>query len=250
MIVVDTHVHLYPGQSGETLLAAAWRNLGMLGAPDAARVIVITDRSDCEAFARLRGGDGVPAGWGMEVVDGARALRVRHPDGGALWVVRGCQVATAERLEVLGVGVTVPVSDGVSAAEAIAAVVAADGVPVLPWAVGKWLGARGRQIGALMACTRQDGVMLADSALRAYGWPVPGVLRRAARVAAGTDPLPLPGEETRVGRYATRLDAAFDVAAPCGSVLKALRDGAVSCRPVGRRLALPALLRRMVALRT
>jgi hypothetical protein len=236
MIVIDTHVHLQAGQSAGTLLTAAAANLGALAPAGATRAIVLVERVGSDVFTPLARGP-LPAEVRLVTVESSgKALCVRTRGGDDLWVLPGRQVVTAERLEVLLLGMASPLGDGVSAAEAITAAGRLGAVPVLPWAVGKWLGARGSLVASLMHRFADAGLLLADSALRPYGWPEPRVMRTAARLLAGTDPLPLAGDSERAGRYAVLLDAALDDSDPHGSLLAALRDSAVPCRRVGRRL--------------
>jgi len=60
--------------------------------------------------------------------------------------------------------------------------------------------------------------------------------RRGFKVLAGSDPLPLAGEERRIGRYGVRVRAEFDPEAPAESVRRMLFYGNVFLETAGARL--------------
>jgi hypothetical protein len=248
MIVVDTHLHLYPCYDLGRAFAELSANLARGGGENARRVGCLAERRDCRAFSDLRAGRRVPPPpW--RAVPAAEPCAVRLEDGAerSVLLVAGRQIATAERIEVLGLGLVEPVPDGLPAAESVARVRAAAGVPVLAWAPGKWFFGRGRIVRSLIDDLGPGVALVGDSSLRPTVWPEPRLMKRARRrglaVAAGSDPLPFAGEESVMGRYATVIDAGLDDTRPAGTLLAMLAAG--RGRTVGRRQGPLAVLRRL-----
>lgn len=250
--LADLHVHIHPVHDPDRLFDAAARRLA--GADPV--VLALTESARCHAFDDLAAGRLRLKRWRAEpVADDPGALRLM-PAGApgaaaSLWLVRGRQIITRERLEVLALACEPALADGVELDTALRAIRTAGGLPVLPWSPGKWLGARGaRALEAVAAVTAPGELAAGDTALRARGWPEPRLFQvaraRGLRVLCGSDPLPLPGEEEAAGRYATRVDGGFDPAAPARSMAAALRDPARSATPAGRRDPLPAMAVRWV----
>jgi hypothetical protein len=117
------------------------------------------------------------------------------------------------------------------------------------WSPGKWTGARGRLVEALVEETPPGGLLLADTALRPRGWPEPRLMRRARAkgfgVLAGSDPLPFPGEERRIGCYATCWEGSFDPERPAASVRAALDTPSPALHARGTRLGVAAVAWRL-----
>jgi hypothetical protein len=133
----------------------------------------------------------------------------RRSTGETLVAVRGQQLITCEGLEVLGAGYSGNVPSGATLARTIGLITSLDGWAIVAWGVGKWLGRRGRIVSDMIAAEVRPNVMLADNAGRPVWWSrVPEfelAAEKGMRVLAGTDPLPLKGQEERVGSYGVAL---------------------------------------------
>jgi hypothetical protein len=215
-IIADTHVHVYPEHSAGRLISGAARRLRALaataGAAEAVPALCLTEGAGARVYETWARGE-LPTGWteAGRSDDGA-ALRLQGPGDLSIWMVAGRQIVTRERLEILALGLIEPPPDGGAAVDVVAAVLAAGAAAVLPWGAGKWMFRRAAVVTALLKEFPPTALALGDSALRPRGLPAPAPLRAAAAeerpVLAGTDPLPMPGEEDRCGAYATLLSAA------------------------------------------
>jgi hypothetical protein len=250
-LVADAHVHIYPVHDPSAVFRFATSNLGGLAAgagADATRALFLTERSDCRAFAELSSGRMRPAGCHVQATSDPLTLRVECAQG-ALYLIAGRQMATRERLEVLALGLAEPLPDGLSLLETIAAAQSAGALAVIPWSPGKWLFGRGRALARLVDSADPGRLLLADSSLRPRGTPEPGLFARARargmRVIAGSDPLPLPGEERVVGSYAVVCQGLFDAERPAFSARSLLCDAPVRA---GNRRSLPSVLYRLARL--
>jgi len=114
-----------------------------------------------------------------------------------------------ERLEVLALNSRLLVDDRTrSLADLIQMIRDTGGIPVLPWGVGKWTGARARVIEAILA--RDGRIVVADNGNRWRGSAPPFLIRSAATagnpVMAGSDALPLSSQAKRAGCAGIRME--------------------------------------------
>jgi hypothetical protein len=262
MLLVDGHVHIYDCfdvagvfDAAAANFAAAARSLGCERSYDAVLCLVEGSQErflDGVRTGRLgrvrRGSHGY---WEIETTGEAETL-VARCGSMRLIVVAGRQLVTRERLEVLALGTTAALHDAEPIEATLAAVRDSGAAAVLPWGVGKWLGGRGAVVARIVADPSWRDVALGDNGNRLELGPEPPQLaaaRRAGRaVLPGSDPLPLPGEEARVGGYGFAVDVALDSLRPAAALLTVLKSGAAIV-PFGRRTALPRFISRQLALR-
>ena len=133
----------------------------------------------------------------------------------SIYIVAGRQIVTAEGLELLALGTDQLFEDGLPASSALTAVRASGALPVFPWAVGKWLGKRGKILSDLLSRelrsneSATDGssadLYLGDNSGRPIFWHNPSHFKQARaldmHVLPGTDPLPFADEAKRVGSF-------------------------------------------------
>jgi hypothetical protein len=220
-VAIDGHVHLYGREPAALLrvLEQAERNIA-------------AHAPDCELGALMLAES---AGWD------AFGLLCAQPEGGvisptgednSLWaqwgerrllIVAGRQIVSAEKIEVLALGLAAQVADGRPLAELLVELSDHPCLTVLPWGVGKWLGARGDLVREALA--RNPGVLLGDNAGRPEFWKAALLDRaRASRaVLAGADPLPLAGAAGRIGAFGSVLALRLSLDRPAASLIAALR---------------------------
>ena len=163
----DCHVHFYEIYSPEVFLESAKKNLGSDG------ILYFTHRYGIEPdwekiYPKIE-----------TISDGVKRIE-------GITFVCGYQIVTSEKIEILNLASNTVIPDGLSATEALTKV---DGIPVLPWSPGKWLGKRGEIIKSLDA---YGGKILYKDFLVDF--------ERFKGILPGTDPLPRKGEERLVGR--------------------------------------------------
>lgn len=262
MVLADGHVHIYDSFEPAAVFDAAAENFAA-----AARVLQCAHGYDAvlclvesrhERFldevrtgAQGRTWHGRHGDWELEESPEPEALVVRR-GATKLCLFAGRQLVTRERLEVLALGTTAPLPDGEPIDATLTAVRECGAAAVLPWGVGKWLGARGAVIERVLAEPRFKHVFLGDNGNRLELGPEPKQLaaaRRAGRrVLPGSDPLPLPGEEARAGSYGFAIDVPLDPLRPAAALLALLGSGAVAT-PFGRRTPLTRFVGRQLALK-
>jgi hypothetical protein len=261
MVLVDGHVHIYDCfgvaavfDAAAANFAAAARALGSERSHDSVLCVVASAREHFLDRVRTRREGRVWRGrhgyWEAEPGCEPETLVVRR-GATRLSLLAGRQLVTRERLEVLALGTVAPLDDDQPIEATLAAVREAGGAAVLPWGVGKWLGARGAVIDRLLADPRWSDVCLGDNGNRLQAGRDPGQFEAARRsgrsILPGSDPLPLPGEEARVGAYGFALDAELDSKRPAAALLALLKSRA-AVRAFGRRMPLARFVSRQVAL--
>lgn len=258
-IFVDGHVHIHPGFRLEVLLASALGNFQALAqeinAGQSAGFLLLSESAGAEVFSslkiRLKAGRPVTVpGFQLEESREPETLLVRNDSGQELYLVAGRQIVTAERLEVLALGYGVSFPDG-RPIEEVLSHLAAPASPtepaersacrplaVLPWGAGKWFGKRGHKVEQLVAEAPAHSIFLGDNANRPFFWPLPALFKQAQgrgiRNLPGSDPLPFPAQEKKVGSFGLRLAGAIEREAPFSSLAALLLDPATSLAPYGR----------------
>ncbi|CDO35689.1 hypothetical protein [Novosphingobium sp. KN65.2] len=236
-IAVDAHVHLHDEGDALSTLEAAARNFAQAAPQAQTGVCMLVEREGFAVFRHLRG----------RLVQTGEAHSLWLDDGRRLLVVAGRQIVSAEGLEVLGLGFSSAMAlERKPAGEIVAAIHAARALPVLPWGVGKWLGARGGLVDRLL----QDdpALLLGDNGGRPGFWRVARFSGKR-RVLAGSDPLPLPGSSGTIGRFGFLLDGTLPAERPAEALLEALRDPATELTPYGSLASPMRFLRDQTRLR-
>jgi len=232
-IYADAHVHVYGCFDRARLLAAARARAEALGGP---LLLLLTETARDDAFRALQG-EGTLAG----TAEG-RALRLPGSSLGP-FLIAGRQFVSSEGIEVLGLALApdhplfAEVDRQRSVEELVSRVLGAGAAAVLPWGLGKWIGPRGARVAGVAGSerfAREPLFFLGDVAQRCWPWPRPRLFGGPVRVLPGSDPLPVPGAERRVGGYGFGVEGDFDPERPAASLLEALR-GSGEIRAVGRR---------------
>jgi hypothetical protein len=252
-IIADFHLHIYKVYPLESLLQSLFTNLNRAagqarGQSPIVKAAFLAERRRYQVFQdwqhghfRIRGFTITPRG--------PHCLEITTAKDDRLLLFAGRQVATAEGLEILSLANDRDIADALPFPEATARVLAAGGIPVLPWAPGKWGGFRQAIIRKGIEAMAGHGLMICDSSIRPAFFPDPALFHFARRlgvpIAAGTDTFPVAGEEELVGRYATLIEGDLAPEAVAEALPGLLRERAfTSCRRTGRRSQFPIAARR------
>lgn len=251
MILFDAHVHLPKDDVIDELLNCARSNFSRQaqkacpGEP-AAFFLFLAEMKGLEMFTNLHEQAGsvhrTSSGWLMAQTQERESLLLTRDDwpDGRLFLIAGRQLVTAERIEVLALATSAKIADGLPLAETVESVQRQDGLPVLPWGVGKWLGKRGELVEAFVKHAAPDNLFVGDNGGRPSFWPAPRVFdtagSRGIRLLPGSDSLPLPKEESRVGSYGGLLRGQWTADHPAAAFKQALADRSHPIVPFGRRL--------------
>jgi len=263
IVAADGHLHVYPAYDLRALFRNLVQNLDRLAlaagpagpGKEVHRLAFLAEGREHDFFSRIQDRDPALAGQGLEIASGAdpACVTVAVHGAGRVSLVAGRQIVTRERLEILGLAMRAKVPDGLPARDAIQEIVAAGGIPVLAWAPGKWLFARGRLARDLINKDPGKVLRLGDTTLRPTLWPAPRLMRLARAqgraVIPGSDPLPFAGEERYAGTYGFIYQGAFDAAQPAASIRRMLSGPASAITPSGARCGAWDVARRLICLR-
>lgn len=258
-IAVDTHVHLYPCADPDIALSAGRDNLADAAqsagySPDCF-ALLLTESTGHDAFSSLAAGRLVPRDWNVKEVVGDQAAltATRNRDGAEILIVAGCQIQTAEGIEVLGIATSERFEDGKSIRETLTELDAVGTPSVLPWGLGKWVGKRGQEVNALLSEPRYKGFKLGDNAGRPLGWRTPKVFREGASNAIpflpGSDTLPFPSAESGIGRYGCILECPVSPEKPAKDLREFIFALGEQPALIGARRALPAVISEQISMR-
>ncbi|MEZ4648389.1 MAG: hypothetical protein R3E97_06275 [Candidatus Eisenbacteria bacterium] len=209
---VDGHVHLYAGHDHRRVLDAAVRSMRPVRADQsrddeftACGILCLTEDRNHDSFSRLAEGRAEIPGWSIVSTGEAESLWATRADGARLLLVAGFQVVTAEGLEVLALGTSNRPEDGLALDATTHAIAASSGLPVLPWAFGKWWFGRGKTLVRHLAASGRTDLWLGDNGGRPPLLPGAAPYALGSRfglvVLPGSDPLPISGHEERAGSY-------------------------------------------------
>ena len=225
-IAIDAHVHIYDMARAEDILRSSVRNFARAsGTSSRTAALMLTESANFDAFSRLW--EAASAGDVKLERREERELLCAALDGWRLLILAGRQIVSAEGLEVHALCTTARAPDGKPLAHLLDELDDADALVALPWAVGKWLGPRRGAIKSALMSRNPGRLFLSDNSARPQLWHEP-LFRQAerlgAKVLAGSDPLPLPGAERRVGSVGCAIRARLSDSTPVSDLKEALRD--------------------------
>jgi hypothetical protein len=236
-IIVDGHVHIHGCFDLKALFESAQHNFRNaasaldLGSQFSA-VLLLTESHNANYFSSLRKramDKSLVDGWRFQPTMEQESLIAISPAGFQLTIIAGRQIVTAERLEVLAVCTNGLFDDGGMASEVIDSVSAANGIAIVPWGFGKWTGRRKKVINRLMGNFAERPFHLGDNSGRISVWREPSQFGRARsqgqRIFRGTDPMPFPGQEKRVGSFGFSISGSFNRSTPTTSMRILLGSG-------------------------
>lgn len=235
LIAIDSHAHVYPATAPLRALVAGGVRLLRAAGPGGCATLFLCEPSGQNVFRQLCEQDvptyepGVNGAWSVKSTNETTSVSIVGPKNERIIVVRGQQVVTSERLEVLAIGHIGQIPAGKSLFATIESVRAAGCHVILPWGVGKWLGHRGQLIDQAIDRLAFPGFHLGDNGGRPSFWSVPqfsSAVERNIKILRGSDPLPIRHDERRIGTYASVFRGELDRSAPWHSIAKMLEDPA------------------------
>jgi hypothetical protein len=242
-VLVDSHVHLYDCFDRVTFFDSAMNNLNQaaqtLGlSAETPGCLMFTEMSGDHAFESLIKQHKLPGGWTFHPAAEGRSLVAAKDGRDALTLIAGRQVVTREDLEVLALCCNEEFTDGRAVEHTIEKVIEVGGLPVLPYGVGKWSGARGVIVDDLLNSALGSRLMLGDNVgrLAMAGEPRQFAFarERGVWVLPGTDPLPFPSQARGVGRYGMVLTTGIDPEKPAASVKQSIETASHQPQVFGR----------------
>ena len=246
-ILIDGHVHFHECFSLSVLLDAAADNFEAAAKSlridkDACYVLLLCEDAGYKNFLGLV--EKVEAkskidGWSFTNSSESTVVVAQHDNGRRLFIIAGRQIRTVEGLELLALCTNFAHVDGLAVDISIAKIQQTGGIAVLPWGFGKWSGERGKLVMRLIKAPARHGLLLGDNSGRLAGLRDPLHFRMARRVGmsilSGTDPLPFPRQQQRVGIYGSYLRGRFEESRVSTSIYSLLLEGGITPTTYGNR---------------
>jgi len=223
-LLIDAHVHIHDCFELQSFLDAAYKNFDCQAQQlkqNTVWVLLLTEISGVHAFddiAQQRESlNQQLSGWRIEPTGESTSLRLVHQSGQILYIMSGRQIITQGKIEVLALITQNTVEDGLPLGDTLAKVEASQALCVLPWGVGKWIGNRGDRVQKQIETTNTP-LFVGDNGNRPIFWALPDFCQQCP-ILPGTDPLPLPNEQNRVGSFGLYAQTELDSGRP-GESLK------------------------------
>jgi len=265
MIYFDAHVHIQDLFSLEEFFTKSLENFSKQMSQSGVNCsgtffLLLTEGKTHDYFSLLQKEvtertDILSQSWKIEATREEESLLFCHEDwpGVRLFVVAGRQIVTAERLEVLALGTTAKFDDGATLFEAIDCVHQRQGLAVVPWGAGKWLGKRGKIVKNTIETTHFENLFVGDNGGRPVFWPAPAAFalaaKRGIRLLPGSDPLPLAEEEQRAGSFGGFVSGECTTDTPFADLKTLLTDQSVPITPFGSKQGTIRFFKTQIALR-
>lgn len=222
-VYVDAHVHIHNCFDIQRFLDAAERNFSSHASRfeiegDSRFALCLTETYGTNAFQDLTKQIDDPqpdeGHWRLRSSGEKECLVASHPRKGDIAIIAGRQIVTAERLEILGLGLLGSPEDGLPISDVIKWVAGRGAIPVLPWGFGKWLGARRHVVSDVIEKFGGGSLYLGDNSGRPGIMPTPAEFALAnesgMKVLPGSDPLPFSSEYDRAGSFGFYVDNMAD----------------------------------------
>lgn len=266
MILADAHVHIYDCFNLQTFFDSALANFRAEAAHLGHKtfftaILLLAERAKENWFKRLLEytstelGVGVDTSinWTFHKTSETCSICAKRNSNQGFFIIAGQQIITREGLEVLSLCTEKKYYDGAHLEEVIRAVRGIEGIPVIPWALGKWMGQRGVLVKQVLHKIEASGFFLGDNGNRPSFWPRPSHFRlgekKDIRILPGSDPLPLSSECGRAGSFGFYLNRSISPDYPARDLKQLLTDPTVPFRFYGRLEHPYHFIRNQLALR-
>jgi hypothetical protein len=250
MLIIDAHVHIYACFDLSEFIESAFRNFGLAAKEqniqEFTSIVFLADWSNVSWFEKLEtlcsdqksGKNKAAYRFQVQRTAESESLRVSNENSQEMLIIAGRKVITAENMEVLALCSRDDIADGQTLEKTIRSIVGHGAVPVIPWAVGKWLGYRGKVLDHLMNMAGRPFFYLCDNGNRPFFWRQPDhfdkALKKGIPIISGSDPLHFSAEALRAGNFGCILQGRLSRQTPADDLKKIMLNPNVSIERYGR----------------
>jgi hypothetical protein len=221
LIIADGHVHIHECFDFRNFLDQALNNFRREAGRPFSGLLFLTDIKAKGGFLTLRkelaekGRQQSLGPWTIQATGEDISLAARLTPEERLFLIAGRQLKTAEGLEVLALGTLDQLEDGHPLISLVQQIILSGGLPVIPWGVGKWFGARGVLVKNIIEENEILPLFLGDNGNRPLFWPRPNYFELAEKkgilLLPGSDPLPFPSEIVKIGRFGFKISGSISI---------------------------------------
>ena len=255
VVLIDSHVHFYSCYDLPRLFDSAHENFckqaNELGSAVFDSVLLLTESAGHNCFSSICDRNWAQPNdklghWRIFPTGEPYSVVLKNNAQDRIFLIAGRQIETSERIEVSALFTDRMFTEGRSLKETVFEISETSALAVLPWGVGKWLGQRGRIL-AKVIDAHPTSVLLGDNGSRPVFWPRPKPFALAERlgvkILAGSDPLPIPGDEKRIGSFGFVLSGPLDENRPGADIRQKIHQLGLSPERFGRLQGLKTFLK-------
>ncbi|VEP11911.1 conserved hypothetical protein [Hyella patelloides LEGE 07179] len=242
LIIADAHVHINDCFDLEKMLNASLANFQQHSQQQGYQnnftgILFLTETKEQDCFNQLAQGKKKVKNWSFQPTSEKLSLYAHNNLNQGLFLIAGCQIITAENLEVLALITEQKFEYDLPLKATIQAIITAGGIPILPWGVGKWIGKRGKILTDLLQKNELSPIFLGDNSGRPNFWLRPRCFQQAEtkgiKILPGSDPLPLVSEYSRPGSFGFTIQDSLSCEKPGNQIEQMLLDPQIPLQPYG-----------------
>lgn len=241
-VMIDAHVHFYDCFDLNNVVGAAQKHFEYTLAKhvDAhhqtskqkALCLLCVDLQDKELEEEIKRLRAVP---GLHIsernTDEPSSRTVTNENTGfSMQIVWGHQIICAENIELLAFGLSEKIPNGTSLLDAISSTGKMGSFGILPWGFGKWTGERGQIVRHVLEglTSEKSDLLVGDNGGRWSLSSKPALLQYAESRSIwnipGSDPLPFPAQEAKLGSRGVILNGHYDTEKPLSSIARLINE--------------------------
>ncbi len=262
-IYIDGHVHLHDPGDITTCLNSALRSFQQQQVSHGGSfqgVLMFADIYPTTHFQQLQAwvksakhfASSGETSWHLKETGESGSLQAIDQDGNELILIQGQQFVSKENIELLCFGCK-QIQNRQPIESMLSQGIEENGLLILPWGVGKWLGSRGEKINHLVEQFSSSQILLGDNGGRPSLWQLVPQFRKAQqkgiKILRGTDPLSLTGEYQRIGSFGCQIKGNLERNKPFASLLGYLKSSEIELLPFGSLLSPYTFLKNQISIR-
>jgi hypothetical protein len=251
MIYIDAHVHLHDCFNLISFFNHAEKNIlntesCSIKPKNISCYLFLTEASNENYFEKIqetsadsfRNSLHKTNGWKFYPTSEPFSIIITNDTGFRIILIAGQQLQTTEGLEVLAVAPKRKLVEGKPIEQMISEVFGAEGIAIVPWGFGKWMGRRGTVLKGFIERSKSSLFFLGDNRGRPRFLPDPILFRHAKqkfiRILPGSDPLPFPSEVRRVGSFGLSFTGEISSEKPFGDLKQKITSPGFEFNTFGR----------------
>lgn len=260
-IIIDAHSHMYDCFDLPVFISFTFKNLDSFfqarfpNINEFKKVVCLTEAKNNNYFEALKNGD-VPLSDDLKIRKTREDISfiLEKSNGSSVIFLKGRQIVSREKIEVLSIASNVEIKDGLPLKEILKRLIKNQNIAVLAWGVGKWWFKRGKIINNIINTNDSPFLFTGDNSGRPLFWPMPRLinsgLKKDIRLLSGSDPLPLTKEENKSGSFGMIIEGDISTDYPGKTLTDLLCQSKPNTIPFGNRDSLALFLSRQIRIYT
>lgn len=190
--------------------------------------------------------------WHIERTSESCSFKIRSETGELFYIIIGEQLTTKENLEILSIGSSESLKNGLPLREIAVQIDSNNAIPIIPWGFGKWYGKRGAILTEFINEDHSSNLFLGDNGGRPSFLPYPGQLDRAKKrqivILPGSDSLPVSGSYKKIGTFGFIIKSTISEETPFYDIKKLLNGTNIKIENYGTNIKTIHFLKNQIKL--